>query len=665
MFTIKTRNKLIEELRMLKSHVLALKLDARVKNLSAAEVADITYATHVFVYRDLGADSDADKSDALMIYDYHTHLYTPVIDSVISAALKAIGVSVHDSFMTQVVSNMLALADLDSTGDLPDEFLQYQALLDGSLPAGKVTRLVPWNNLSFGELAAGNGIANILTHEVRDYTPYDTISAKISTNYIKDPPKPKGVDPDEFIDAFCCYLPYRRQMLAQIMRTILLKPPIQTFFLVYGSGNDGKSTFFTEFFGNLIGAANVAAIKLDQLNKEDLLDKLDKKMLIYGDDNDDSGYLDDTSVIKQISSNTPFSISRKYKSSITVHFTGFGLQNINTIPSFGSNGFKAMHRRISFFIAGASFTAAEVKKNANIEKLVARKEFAEYMLFNLFTEKFAPYSIDINDADKEMFTSNMLDSNETLAHMQSLYQRGVFENDLIPSALFWASYSESAKNHGSTAKHSKAAYNKKITTLLYELGYQKDLSMSRRPASLIKSGSLNLEPFQFDTSTDVESLINVNAPTNYWYKRFREVDVTRTSIGSSQTVYDELIETCSLEQYLNHFQSNLLDDKSKAKAIATTIVANRAVSKPVLSTKSIPKTTKGQYGLIKRLYAKSVISESDIELMYQLRDRYASELDKTSAYELDVIASLSAASPDAMAGILKSAFEEKFDLGDS
>jgi hypothetical protein len=65
------------------------------------------------------------------------------------------------------------------------------------------------------------------------------------------------------------------------------------------------------------------------------------------------------------------------------------------------------------------------------------------------------------------------------------------------------------------------------------------------------------------------------------------------------------------------------------------------------------------------LYAKSVISESDIELMYQLRDRYASELDKTSAYELDVIASLSAASPDAMAGILKSAFEEKFDLGDS
>ena len=151
---------------MLKSHVLALKLDARVKNLSAAEVADITYATHVFVYRDLGADSDADKSDALMIYDYHTHLYTPVIDSVISAALKAIGVSVHDSFMTQVVSNMLALADLDSTGDLPDEFLQYQALLDGSLPAGKVARLVPWNNLSFGELAAGNGIANILTHEV-------------------------------------------------------------------------------------------------------------------------------------------------------------------------------------------------------------------------------------------------------------------------------------------------------------------------------------------------------------------------------------------------------------------------------------------------------------------------------------------------------------------
>lgn len=164
-------------------------------------------------------------------------------------------------------------------------------------------------NKNWNEIVFKNGILNITTMTMTPHTPsvYNTIY--IDYNYIPDAPYSPIID--QFFNTISHKEMDKKDLLYEIVGYCLLRKNVfEKFFICYGGGGTGKSTYLN-LITNLIGVNNAAFESLSNLEDQWSPANLYGKLINMGDDIPYKG-LKETDTLKKLVTGQMVSAARKY-----------------------------------------------------------------------------------------------------------------------------------------------------------------------------------------------------------------------------------------------------------------------------------------------------------------------------------------------------------------
>lgn len=236
-------------------------------------------------------------------------------------------------------------------------------------------------NKNWNEIVFKNGILNLASMTLSPHTPsvYNTIY--IDCNYIPDAPY------SEMIDNFFNQISGREQdkktLLYEIVAYCLIRKNVfSKFFICYGEGRTGKSTYL-QMIRRLIGDANTAFLSLNDLEKPFKPAELFGKLVNLGDDIPYKG-LKETDILKKLVTGEMFAAEQKFVQK-PLNFSNFAklIYTTNELPEVydRTSGF---YRRVMiidinnkienpdvFFLERLTDSDYEYLLSVAIEKLVA------------------------------------------------------------------------------------------------------------------------------------------------------------------------------------------------------------------------------------------------------------------------------------------------------
>ena len=179
----------------------------------------------------------------------------------------------------------------------------------------KLKSWVPTSELNkkWNEIVFRNGVLNLSDMKLYQHTPsvYNTIY--IDVDYIKDAPYSAIID--NFFNTLAVNETDKKQLLYEMVGNCLIRKNVfSKFFICYGKGNTGKSTFLN-MIQNLIGKENCSYLSLSDLESQYQPAELFGKLVNLGDDIPYKG-LKETDTLKKVVTGQMFSAQQKYKPSI-------------------------------------------------------------------------------------------------------------------------------------------------------------------------------------------------------------------------------------------------------------------------------------------------------------------------------------------------------------
>ncbi|WP_181399119.1 phage/plasmid primase, P4 family [Apilactobacillus micheneri] len=266
-------------------------------------------------------------------------------------------------------------------------------------------------------IPVGNGIFNLKTKKLDDYTPEHVFSSKVNTNY---DPKYKEVQnipkiDDWTLDDWLMNLSKDEQgnnddqvfqLLWQVLADSLNGNYTRRKAILLNSehGNSGKGTF-QSLITNLVGEHNVATLKVNEFSERFAMSRLMGKSVCIGDDNP-NGYIRDSSNFNSVITGDVVNIEYKGKDSFTTQLTPTVIQSFNGLPHFSNKG--GTYRRMMIVPFRQRY-----KGNSDNWKIkdvyLKRQDVLEYTLFkalNVYSDfdKFITPDISrnaLNDFEKE------------------------------------------------------------------------------------------------------------------------------------------------------------------------------------------------------------------------------------------------------------------------
>lgn len=349
--------------------------------------------------------------------------------------------------------------------------------------------LVPYSPLPRYKITVGNGVFNLLTREMEDPDPRFVALTRIATDY-----RPEAVEVDprlfhgltfwELCQNFANGEPLRVRLLEEMcLSLVVTKPSNDCFFIVVGDGGDGKSTFFGDMLGTVLGAQSVANLNFDDINADDKMINAEGKKMIYGNDNRDNLVLQSQLArLKLIATNERMTVSRKYLSARAMAVTGIMVQLCNTFPTFPSEN-AAMARRVVSMRAENSFYSND-SADAHIPHDVRTKAFAEHALACILS---LPFRMSYNDVDSALMRDSM-DMGDTLGQfIDALEMTSVFDETTLhlPVTHLYAAYQDWRDADGDQSSKGLGArgFMTRITKYLEKYGFRFDPDNRVRPMS--------------------------------------------------------------------------------------------------------------------------------------------------------------------------------------
>lgn len=464
---------------------------------------------------------------ALYCFDYDTGIYRPasyVIDDYITALTGATSTKKR----ADVVSTLCGMSD----------------------------ELVPYIEMEPWRIVVGNGIYNLLTGKLEPFTIARVALSRIGTDYHPDakdtvPAHCNGLTFWQLCHNFADDDPDRIRLLEEMCTAIVVPSPRNiVFFIVMGTGGDGKSTFFGQMLGTVLGQENVASINFTDIDHDDKLVTAEGSRMILGNDNDDNLYLKNVARIKQLATRERIMLSRKYLSAMPVAMTGISVQLCNTFPSFPS-GNAALMRRIVPFHAQHSFVL-DGSDDKHIPEDVRRPQFAEHALSCILS---LPFRRDFNPVDDELL-QDTIDTNDILMQFLAMLgsQTSVLDEDslVIPMSHLYCAYEDWLEDSGNagagTQKLSNRAFTGRIRKYLESYGFRTDEDHKNRRPSAVKTG---YDPSLFGDLVEgahLKDSIAKCSPTTLW---FRTEEEARGSTGPKFTkVVPRDDSNCTIYTYL-------------------------------------------------------------------------------------------------------------------
>lgn len=224
-------------------------------------------------------------------------------------------------------------------------------------------------------LVFNNGVFNLETKELLDYSPEYIIKNKIPHNYNSSAYHELL---DKALNKIACNDKRLRATIEEMIGyTLLRRNELGKSFILTGNGSNGKSTLL-DLIMELLGEDNVSSVALKELNDRFKTFQLDGKLANIGDDISNE-YIQDNSTFKKLVTGEKVNVERKgrdpydFKNYSKLIFSANELPRINDL----SGGLK---RRIVFIPFNAVFSKKDPDYDPFIKDKITTPEAIEYLL---------------------------------------------------------------------------------------------------------------------------------------------------------------------------------------------------------------------------------------------------------------------------------------------
>ena len=226
-------------------------------------------------------------------------------------------------------------------------------------------------------IAFGNGIFDVETGNLQDFSPDIIIKNKIKWNYN---PSAYSEIADRTLNKLAVNDPEIRSLLEECIGYCFYRAnPINVAFFLSGSGSNGKSVFFKMLI-NLLGAENKVSISLQKLSDKFSTALLYGKLANIGADIS-SKFIEGegVAVFKNLTSGD--SINAEYKNENPFDFIPYAklLFSANEMPKMKDANF-ALQRRMKMIPFDATFSADDEDFDPEIEDKLKTQEVMEYLI---------------------------------------------------------------------------------------------------------------------------------------------------------------------------------------------------------------------------------------------------------------------------------------------
>ena len=232
-------------------------------------------------------------------------------------------------------------------------------------------------------IPVANGVYNIQTKELEEFTPKFIITSKVKTAYNPYAKKPilgGWFDFNKWLATLTCGDEELVTLLWQVMNEAI--NPNRTrkkMVLLVGDGNNGKGTF-QALLENLIGRENISNLKPEQFGKEFYLGALEGKVCNIGDDISNK-YLDEVSDLMSVVSGDPVQVNKKGKQPVEARFKLLCVFSGNDLPN-ARNKTNGWYRRLCIIPFNADFNG-EVERPEIKDEFIKDKALLEWVLFKI------------------------------------------------------------------------------------------------------------------------------------------------------------------------------------------------------------------------------------------------------------------------------------------
>lgn len=164
-------------------------------------------------------------------------------------------------------------------------------------------------NKNWNEIVFRNGVLNLASMKLTPHSPYEYNTIYIDCNYIPDAPYSEAID--SFFNQISAKEMDKKTLLYEMIGYCLIRKNVfSKFFICYGEGQTGKSTYL-KLIGKLVGKSNTSFLSLNDLESQFKPAELFGKLVNLGDDIPYKG-LKETDVLKKLVTGETFAAEQKY-----------------------------------------------------------------------------------------------------------------------------------------------------------------------------------------------------------------------------------------------------------------------------------------------------------------------------------------------------------------
>lgn len=224
-------------------------------------------------------------------------------------------------------------------------------------------------------ILVGNGIYNLETKKLEDFTSSFIIKNKVTWSY-----NPNAYDEvvDKMLNKISCKDKQLRMLLEECVGYCLFRRnELGKCFILTGEGKNGKSTFLdmVKFF---LGKENISSLSLEELNQRFKPAQLEGKLANIGDDISNS-YIQDNSIFKKLVTGETINVERKGRDPFDLNNYSKLIFSANEIPRINdkSDGLK---RRLLLIPFNAKFSKRDNDYDPFIKDKLLTNSAMEYLL---------------------------------------------------------------------------------------------------------------------------------------------------------------------------------------------------------------------------------------------------------------------------------------------
>ena len=224
-------------------------------------------------------------------------------------------------------------------------------------------------------IAFNNGIYNIVTDEIEEFTPELVITNKIPFDYVPDAYSEVC---DNTLNKLACYDPKIRMLLEEcIGYCFYRRNELRKSIILTGEKENGKSTFLS-MIETLLGRENIASLDLKELSERFKTAQLFGKLANIGDDIGDE-FIPNPSIFKKLSSGNP--VNAEFKGEDPFDFSSYAklIFSANDIPRIKDKS-GAVLSRLVIIPFNAKFSPDDPDFDPYIKYKLMAPEVMQYLI---------------------------------------------------------------------------------------------------------------------------------------------------------------------------------------------------------------------------------------------------------------------------------------------